>query len=87
MKTIATALGLALVAGCAINPVQYNSPMPLGLDAAFACALRQLNELGYTVTNTDKSAGYLAAERQTRARSIVLVGTTTHPSTRRPRAS
>jgi hypothetical protein len=31
----------------------------------FDCALRQLNQLGYTVTNAEKGAGLIVAERQT----------------------
>jgi hypothetical protein len=78
MKTIAVLLVFALLTGCSTKPVSFSSPMLLPQDAAFSCAFRQVNELGYTVTNTDKGAGYLTAEKVTRSHSLGSLGSNTH---------
>jgi hypothetical protein len=74
MKKIATTLALVLVAGCSTKPLAVISPTTLPMDAAFDCAFRQLNVLGYTVTSTDKAAGYIYAEKQTRSKSLGVLG-------------
>ena len=57
---------LALIlAGCATAPVSYLVAAPQPSDAAYACALRKVNELGYTVTNSNKEAGFISADKQT----------------------
>ena len=78
MKTIAVLLVFVLVTGCNTKPVSFSSPMLLPQEAAFNCAFKQVNELGYTVTNADKGAGYLTAEKQTRSHSLGDLGSNTH---------
>jgi len=51
--------------GCATAPISYVSLTPRPLEDAYSCALRKLNELGYTVTNTNKDAGFIAGTKQT----------------------
>jgi hypothetical protein len=64
MKRIVAGL-LALVAGCSSAPISYSATTPKPLDASYACALSKLNELGYTLANTNKDAGFIQANRQT----------------------
>lgn len=54
----------AAAAACAParGPVAYSVPVPAG-DGAFACAHRTINEMGFTVTNADREAGFIAAEK------------------------
>jgi VCBS repeat-containing protein len=60
----APALLLALV-GCAKGPVSYTAPTPEPAETAYVCALRKVNELGYTVTNTSKEGAFIQADKQT----------------------
>ena len=69
MKRIAMTVAFVLVAGCSTKPLAVVSPTALPLDAAFACAFRLVNELNYVVTRVDKGAGYIYAEKQSRAHS------------------
>lgn len=59
-------VGVAVgIAACSSAPISYSSTTPKPLDAAYACALSKINELGYTVTNTNKDAGFVQASRHT----------------------
>ena len=78
MKKIATILLVALATGCVTKPVQVSALTILPVDSVFACVFKQVNDRGYTVTSSDKSAGFLTAEKQTRAKSLGLVGTKTN---------
>lgn len=50
---------------CNAGPVSYLVATPAPSETAYACALRKLNELGYTVTNANKEAGFIAGDKQT----------------------
>jgi hypothetical protein len=58
---------LAGTAGClpAGGPLSYTASIPTPRESAFSCAFRAVNELGFTVTNADQSAGFIAAEKAT----------------------
>jgi hypothetical protein len=45
--------------------MSYFASSPTPQDGLYTCALRKVNELGYTVTNTNKDAGFITAEHQT----------------------
>lgn len=64
MRSTAPLLVL-LAAACSSAPISYMSTTPAPESSAYECALRQINEMGYTVTNADKGAGLIAAEHQT----------------------
>ena len=53
------------IAGCQTTPVSYFSTTPQPIGDAYSCALRKVNELGYTVTNTNREAGFITADKQT----------------------
>ena len=54
-----------LVAGCSIGPVSFQGPVPPTAPDAYACAVEQLNLLGYTIQAGDRSAGFVRASKQT----------------------
>lgn len=58
-------LGSLLLAGCATAPISFISTTPRAPDDAYTCSLRKLNELGYTVTNTSREAGFVTGTKQT----------------------
>lgn len=58
-------LASLLLCSCATGPVSYLSATPKTLDDAYSCALAKVNELGYTITNTNKDAGFIAGTKQT----------------------
>lgn len=64
MRSAPAAL-LLLAAACSTAPVSYLVTTPQPTDAVYACALRKVNELGYTVTNTNKDAGFITGVKQT----------------------
>ncbi len=49
------------------GPVAYVAPAPATGEGAFACAYRTINEMGFTVTNADRDAGFIAAEKYVRS--------------------
>lgn len=55
----------ALMAGCATSPESFVSPSPRPHADAYSCAVRKINELGYTMTGGDRDAGFASAEKQT----------------------
>lgn len=48
---------------CAGGPSSYVVAAPQPQDAAFACALAKVNELGYTVENSNKESGLIVATK------------------------
>jgi hypothetical protein len=65
MKISFAVLTLALLAGCIHGPTSYRSLTPATSDVAYNCALRRVNELGYTVTETNKESGFIVGDKQT----------------------
>jgi hypothetical protein len=66
MRTIASTLAFLALVGCSGgHPISYFALTPQPSPDAYACALRKVNELGYTITNTSKDAGFLTADKQT----------------------
>lgn len=57
---------LGAVAGCnSGKPISYFSLTPRPSGDAYTCAVQKVNELGYTVTNTNREAGFITADKQT----------------------
>ena len=46
-------------------PVSFTAAAPQPALTSYDCALRKINELQYTVTNTNREAGFIQADRQT----------------------
>ena len=68
-----------LVAGCSIGPVSFQGPVPPTIPDAYACAVQQLNVLGYTIQAGDRSAGFVRASKQTSGLgTALLTGGTYH---------
>jgi hypothetical protein len=65
VKALALVSSVLLVEACSSAPVSFSSTTPQPLEAAYGCALRKVNQLGYTVTNTNKDGGFINAEKQT----------------------
>ncbi len=66
MGRVLTLVAIALaVSSCRTAPISYLSLTPRPLDDAYACSLRKVNELGYTVSNTSKEAGFITGTKQT----------------------
>jgi hypothetical protein len=55
---------LALIAGCAAHPISFNSVTPATGDSSYDCVLRKVNELGYTVTATNRQGRFISAARE-----------------------
>lgn len=55
----------AMIVACSSAPISYSSTTPKPLDATYGCALSKINQLGYTIANTNKDAGFIQASRQT----------------------
>lgn len=74
MKRTLLVLCAALGASaCATAPVSFTSPTPASQDDAYSCALRKINEMGFTVANTDRQAGFITAEKQTSGLGTALL--------------
>lgn len=59
-------LVLVFAAACiSTAPISFNSPTPDTGDVAYGCALRKVNELGYTVTNTSRDGKFVTGIKQT----------------------
>ncbi len=54
-----------MMLGCSTKPISYLTTTPRPAEDAYACALRMVNQLGYTVTNTSAAAGFIAGTKQT----------------------
>jgi hypothetical protein len=68
MRTTRMAMGACLLAslvGCSSAPISYAASSPTPQDGLYACALRTVNELDYSVTTTNKDAGFISAEHRT----------------------
>jgi type IV pilus biogenesis protein CpaD/CtpE len=65
VKALALVSSVLLLEACSSAPVSFSSTTPQPLETAYGCALRKVNELGYTVTNTNKDGGFINAEKQT----------------------
>jgi hypothetical protein len=65
---------LALLAGCIQGPISYHSLTPATSDVAYNCALRRVNELGYTVTKTSKESGFIVGDKQTSTWTEAITG-------------
>ena len=74
MRTVVVGLTLALAVGCVHGPISYHSVTPATGDEAYGCALRRVNELGYTVTKTNKEAGFIVGDKQTSGWTEQLTG-------------
>jgi hypothetical protein len=75
MRIIAVPLVLALAAGClSKKPFVFTSIVPLPLEVTFSCAARQVNQLGYTIKQTDTTRGYLVAEKLTKSHMLGSMG-------------
>jgi hypothetical protein len=73
MRRIAALACIALVlSACHNGPISYTVQTPQSPESAFACSLRKVNELGYTVTNSNKEAGFIAAEKHTTKTAMKL---------------
>jgi hypothetical protein len=53
----------ALLAGCQGRPVSYVALTPRPIGDSYTCSFRLVNERGYTVTNADRAAAFIAAEK------------------------
>lgn len=59
-------LTILLFAGaCKTAPISYFAVTPQPAADAYTCALRKINELGYTISNTNKEAGFITGDKQT----------------------
>jgi len=61
-------LAVILFAGCLHMtgaPISFTAPTPQTTADAYSCALRKVNELGYTITNANKDAGFITADKIT----------------------
>jgi hypothetical protein len=68
-----------LLAACSSAPISYFALTPQPADGAYACGLRKVNELGYTITNTNKDAGFITGDKQTSGMATrVLLGSEKH---------
>jgi histidinol-phosphate/aromatic aminotransferase/cobyric acid decarboxylase-like protein len=66
LRKLLAFIATAGLAACAsIAPVSFVTTSLAPSDASFACVSRKLNEIGYTVTNASKDAGFITAEHQT----------------------
>jgi len=64
---------LVLAAACSTSPISYTASTPTPQDGAYSCALRKVNELGFTVVNTDRQGGFITAEKQTSGLGTALL--------------
>lgn len=79
MRTTAASL-LLLAAACAPLPTTPSPPSralaPGSAGEAFACAMRQVNELGYVVADADREAGFIRADRDRTSLGEAMLGGT-----------
>ena len=74
MNTASTILALVALTGCAAGPAVYHTSTPNTADETYVCALRQINELGYTVTTADKESARIVGQRQFHNNSLPGIG-------------
>jgi hypothetical protein len=68
LVSLSTLPALALLlAGCgAGGPTSFLAPVPRSADTdPYDCALRRINELGFTLVDADRASAFLVAEKQT----------------------
>jgi len=66
MKRIFLVLASVLTVSCVSSaPISYVAATPDAGSGPYSCALRKLNEIGYTITNTNKEAGFITGDKQT----------------------
>lgn len=53
------------LAGCATAPISYVGVTESGRDAAYECAVAQLNVMGYTIEDGNADVGFVRGRRQT----------------------
>jgi VCBS repeat-containing protein len=66
-------LSLAALAACANAPRSYMVTTPQPADAAYSCAVSQINQLGYTLANTNAAGGMIVAEKQSSGLGLKLM--------------
>jgi hypothetical protein len=62
---LAVAAIILTVGACSTSPESFTIRTPSPSNDAFTCVQRKINELGFTVENADRDAGFLRASRQT----------------------
>lgn len=66
LVTMMASMAVISIGGCASSaPISFMAATPDAGPSAYTCALRKLNEIGYTITNTNKEAGFITADKQT----------------------
>ncbi len=63
MKKMLPAIALLAIVVSCTSPKAYMVRTPVAPDDAFSQCMRKVNELGYTVVDTDRAAGFIRAER------------------------
>jgi hypothetical protein len=77
MRKLIALATFATAAACSTSPQSYVVTTPQPVDAAFGCATRQINQMGYTISNTNSAGGLIVAERQSSGLATrFLTGTT-----------
>ena len=75
----AVLLAAVAVAACSSAPVSFMSAVPPGKDAAFECAVAQLNIMGYTIEDGNEGLGFVRGRKQTSGLGVqILTGGTYH---------
>jgi hypothetical protein len=64
MRTLARIGLLVALSACSTSPKSYSVTTPQPADAAYSCAIRQINQLGYTLANSNAAGGMIIAEKQ-----------------------
>lgn len=59
--------------GCSTSPISYVALSPQPQADVFTCVNREFNELGYTVSQANKEAGFIAGDRQTSGMGTALL--------------
>jgi len=64
MKRVFSAGAALLLIACGGTPISFIAAAPQPALTSYDCALRKINELQYTVTNTNREAGFIQADHQ-----------------------
>jgi hypothetical protein len=65
------------ISACQTAPISYLAPVPQGDGDAYSCALRQFNQLGFSIANADREAGFITGEKQTSGLGMALLANQT----------
>lgn len=65
MRKLVALLAVGTLTACGGKPVSYFALTPQLAPDAYSCALRKVNELGYTVKDANRDAGFITADKQT----------------------